>query len=101
MADQATLNAAYRDLLDAAKRVQRLTDASVHVDLHIPPENESEFFGLDFVWSDWESEDGDPKYGHVEGQKHGYLSRMIFRGDGVLAQLFMNTPIRRKASIGA
>lgn len=85
---QDTLNEALRDLLEAAKRVQRITGAHVNVDLH--KLGETDFFAADHIGSDFPNEDGDPSYGHVKGQKHAYLSRLLYRGDGVLYQLFAN-----------
>jgi hypothetical protein len=80
------LNEALRDLLEAAKRVQRLTGANVNVDLH--KVSEADFFGADHIESAFDGEDGSPSYGHVKGHEHAYLSRLIYRGDGVLYQLF-------------
>lgn len=85
---QGVLNEALRDLLEAAKRVQRLTGANVNIDLH--KVREDDFFAADHIGSDFHDEDGSPSYGHVKGHETAYLCRLLYRRNGVLYQLFAN-----------
>ena len=92
MATIDELNEAYSDLLDAARRVHRLTGARVHIGAHNL--QQSDFFAARFVASDFSNENGDPEYGHVKGHEKAYLARRIYRGDGVIFETFMSTAPR-------
>jgi hypothetical protein len=98
MTDTETLNSAIRDFVDAAKRLERLgLGTSIHLSVHHCAQEP--FFAADFLGSEFPSENGDPEYGHVKGQKDGYLSRRILRGSGVLFELYMDTSDREKATV--